>query len=238
VTHSPVFLELIALPSNKKKRLYKMFKHLGNPLEKWWLIDENILSKTQWETIFLPLWSPSNSISEEKIQSVVDAVYGKGQVSTRLYWLDVYNRIYLPLVHRCVVDAQEQGVGMKTISSVYLGSRNFPVWTDCYVSSLGMVVFLETRKQTPVDIGFPKTLRSAFKPAPQLDISPHWIVQYYREKSLHYADKFGWKMETIGEWEHNMAEGVVDREALKAVLAEDVEPIGRGLLEYVWKQSS
>ena len=78
----------------------------------------------------------------------------------------------------------------------------------------------------------PVLLRSAFRPAPSVDI-PAWIVaDYYHSRSEHYARRFGLSLSESGEgWSRGDMLGTVDVDALQGVLAGDGEIVGRGLIE-------
>ena len=55
----------------------------------------------------------------------MDGLHSIGFDAERAYWLGVYQDVYLPLVERVMEQAQQGGFGLKTLSSVYVGSRNF-----------------------------------------------------------------------------------------------------------------
>lgn len=228
-------MNYIKIPSNKKKRLYKMAKHLGNPAERWWLVDASLLSYEQWaEQIGEPMHTKDAGFTEEGIRQWVDGLYGLGQQSKRIHWLSVYQQIYVPLVNAAVQSAIDGGFGYKGISSVHLGSRNFPVWMDCYVAPSGLVVFLETKKSTPVSGGFPKEVRSAFRPAPSATLPAWCMAQYYQTRSQQYAERFKWTIPNdVGAWSLGDCNAVVDAEALRAALSTGEDVVGGGLMRFV-----
>jgi hypothetical protein len=225
----------IKTPSNKKKRLYKMAKHLGNPQERWWLTDSTSLSYEQWvEQFGKPMGTTESGFTEEGIRQWVDGLYGSGQQAARKHWLSMYQQIYVPVVNTAIQSAISGGFGFKGISSVHVGSRNFPVWMDCYVSPTGLVVFLETKKSTPVNAGFPKELRSAFRPAPSVDIPAWGIAQYYQTRSQQYAERFNWSIpEGTGGWSLGDTSPILDADALRAALSSVDEVVGGGLMRFV-----
>ena len=225
----------IKTPSNKKKRLYKMAKHLGNPLERWWLVGSSILSYEHWiEHIAGPMGTIDIGFTEEGIRKWVDGLYGRDQQAARSRWLSMYQQYYVPVVNTAIQSAIDAGFGFKGISSVHVGSRNFPVWMDCYVAPCGLVVFLETKKSTPVDGGFPKELRSAFRPAPSVDIPAWWMAQYYQTRSQQYAERFNWSIpEDVGGWSLGDGEALVNPHVLEAALANGDDVVGGGLMRFV-----
>ena len=81
--------------------------------------------------------------------------------------------MYLPLVERVMEQAQQSGFGLKTLSSVYVGSFSLCGQT-VGVSPCGVAVFTEAALQMIVSAVL---LRSAFRPA-SVDI-PAWIVADY-----------------------------------------------------------
>ena len=224
----------ITSPSNKKKRLYKMMKHLCNPQEKWWEIDASLMSQEDWQIIFgRPLEILDAGISEIQIRRWVDGLHSIGFDKERAYWLSVYQSVYLPLVERVMKQAQQSGFGLKTVSSVYVGSRNFPVWTDCWIAPCGVTVFTESRATDDVGIRLPAVLRSAFRPAPSVDIPAWMIADYYRYRSENYARRFGLSLSESGEgWSRGDVTESVDFASLQSVLAGEGEIIGRGLMEW------
>lgn len=226
-------------PANRKKRLYKMMKHLGNPMERWWEIDASILSYDTWCSTFgEPLGlvekeMSETSMSEEHIRRWVDGLYSIGFDAERTYWLSVYQDVYLPLVERVMEQSRQTGFGLKTLSSVYVGSRNFPVWTDCWVSPSGMTVFTESRPRDAVGIRLPATLRSVFRPAPSVVIPAWMIADYYQARSQKYARRFDLSLSDGGEgWSLGDVTESVDLDALQGVLADGGELLGRGLIEW------
>ena len=225
----------IKIPSNKKKRLYKMAKHLGNPRERWWLLAPDLLSYEQWvEQVGGPMGTTKIHFTEEGIRQWVDGLYGMGQQTSRTYWLSIYQQIYMPLVNVSVHLAIEGGFGLKTLSSVHMGSRNFPVWTDCWIAPCGMTVFTETRATDDVGSCLPAVLRSAFRPAPSVDIPAWMMADYYRHRSEHYARRFGLSLSTSGEgWSRGDLTETVDVFSLQTVFTSDDEFEGRGLIEWV-----
>ena len=225
----------IKMPSNKKKRLYKMAKHLGNPQERWWLLAPDLLSYDQWvEKIGDPMGTTEFQFTEEGIRQWVDGLYGMGQHTARAYWLSIYQQIYIPLVNASVQSAIDGGFGLKTLSSVYVGTRNFPVWTDCWIAPCGATVFTEARATDDVGARLPSVLRSAFRPAPSVDMPAWMMAEYYASRSLHYAEKFGLSLSDCGEgWSLGDVTEGVDMASLQAVLASDGEVVGRGLIEWV-----
>ena len=228
-------MKKITFPSNKKKRLYKMMKHLGNSEEHWWNIDASLMSQEDWQSIFgLPLNISAAGMSEMSIRRWVDSLHSIGFDKKRAYWLSVYQDVYVPLVERVMEQAQQGGFGLKTLSSVYVGSRNFPVWTDCWIAPCGVTVFTESRPTDDVGSRLPTVLRSAFRPAPSVDI-PAWMMsQYYRYRSDHYARRFGLSLSDSGEgWSRGDVTESVDFASLQSVLAGEGEIIGRGLIEWV-----
>ncbi len=224
-------------PSNKKKRLYKMIKHLGNPQERWWQIDASLCTESDWQAVFGGLDIPPTGWSEVEMRQWVDTLHAIGFDAQKRYWLGVYRDLYLPLVERVMQQAREGGFGLKTLSSVYVGSRNFPVWTDCWVSPSGLVVFTESRAMDAVGARRPAVLRSAFRPAPSVDIPPWMMARYYASRSEHYAEKFGLSLsQSLSEagegWRcGDLTEGV-DVASLQAVLASGGEVLGRGLMDF------
>ena len=223
----------ISAPSNKKKRLYKMAKHLGNPLERWWMIAPDILNHEQWlERIGRPMGTDVQGMQDDAIPKWVEYLYGSGKGEERAYWTELYRSVYLPLVHRAVEDAISGGFGLKTISSVHVGERNFPVWTDCLVAPCGMVIFLETKKSTPVQGGFPKTLRSVFRPAPTVDIPAWCMVEYYKDRSVRYAERFEWTIPDGFGWYLGGNSAPINYEKLNSAMT-DLDLVGRGLVEFV-----
>lgn len=223
----------ISAPSNKKKRLYKMAKHLGNPLERWWMIAPDILNQEQWlERIGRPMNTGNVGMQDDDIPKWVEYLYGRGKEQERAYWLELYRTVYLQLVHRAVQDAISSGFGLKTISSVHVGERNFPVWTDCLIAPCGLLMFLETRKATPVDGGFPKTLRSVFRPAPNVDIPTWCMAAYYQDRSERYAERFEWRLPTDAGWSLGDTTVPINYEKLNSAMI-DPNLVGRGLVEFV-----
>ena len=223
-------------PANRKKRLYKMMKHLGNPIERWWEIDSSILSYDTWCSIFgYPLGIVERGMSEEQIRRWVDGLHSIGFDAERTYWLGVYQDVYLPLVERVMTQSRQAGFGLKTLSSVYVGSRNFPVWTDCWVSPSGMTVFTESRPRNAVGLRLPATLRSVFRPAPSVVIPAWMIADYYQARSEKYARRFDLSLSDVGEgWSLGDVTKSVDVDALQGVVAGDGgEILGRGLIEWV-----
>ena len=94
--------------------------------------------------------------------------------------------------------AQQGGFGLKTLSSVYVGSRIFPAWTDCWVSPWCCGIN-RNKAQMMWGVVCLVLLRSAFRPAPSVDI-PAWIVaDYYHSRSEHYARRFGLSLSESGE---------------------------------------
>ena len=222
-------------PSNKKKRLYKMMKHLCNPLERWWEIDASLMSYAEWQTIFGgPLNLSAMGMPELQIRRWVDGLHSIGFDKERAYWLSVYQDVYLPLVERVMEQARKRGFGFKTLSSVYVGSRNFPVWTDCWLSPCGVTVFTEARATDDVGARLPVDLRSAFRPAPIVSIPPWMIAKYYRYRSEGYARRFGLSLsESVEGWSYGDVAESVDLASLQTVLASDGEVVGRELIEWV-----
>lgn len=228
-------MKKVTSPSNKKKRLYKMMKHLCNPLERWWEVDASLMSHEDWLSIFgTPLGVSSTGQSEECIRRWVDGLHSIGFDTERAYWLGVYQDVCVPLVERVMEQAQLGGFGLKTLSSVYVGSRNFPVWTDCWISPCGVAVFTEARATDDVGCRLPAVIRSAFRPAPSVDI-PAWIMaDYYRYRSEGYARRFGLSLSESGVgWSCGDVTESVDVASLQAVLAGEGEVLGRGLMEWV-----
>jgi|GEM_PF-5838582 len=227
-------MKKVTPPSNKKKRLYKMVKHLGNPQERWWEIDAAILSYERWLDIFgTPLGTAQTGFTEIQMRQWVDGVHSIGFDKERSYWLDVYRTVYLPLVERVMILAQEGGFGLKTLSSVYVGSRNFPVWADCWIAPCGIVVFTEARATDAVGATFPVTLRSAFRPAPSVDLPAWCMAGYYASRSVHYAEKFDLSLSESGEdWSLGDVTKVVDVAKVREVLESEGagEVVGRGLM--------
>jgi hypothetical protein len=222
-------------PSNKKKRLYKMVKHLGNPQERWWEIDAAILSYERWLDIFgTPLGTAQTGFTEIQMRQWVDGVHSIGFDKERTYWLGVYRDVYLPLVERVMTLAQDDGFGFKTLSSVYVGSRNFPVWADCWIAPCGVAVFTESRATDAVGARLPTTLRSAFRPAPSVDVPAWCMADYYRHRSEKYAEKFDLSLSGSGEgWSLGDVTESVDVSRVREVLSRDGEVLGRALLEWV-----
>ena len=227
-------MKKVTSPSNKKKRLYKMMKHLCNPQEQWCEIDASLMSQEDWQIIFgRPLEILDAGMSEIQIRRWVDGLYSIGFDKERAYWLSVYQSVYLPLVERVMEQAQQSGFGLKTVSSVYVGSRNFPVWTDCWIAPCGVTVFTESRATDDVGSRLPAVLRSAFRPAPSVDIPSWMIADYYRYRSENYARRFGLSLSESGEgWSRGDVTESVDFESLQSVLAGEGEIIGRGLMEW------
>ena len=228
-------MKKVTPPSNKKKRLYKMLKHLGNPKERWWNIDTAVMSHEKWQDIFeRPLNISAAGLSEVGVRRWVDGLHSIGFDKERTYWLGVYDDVCLPLVERVMEQAQQGGFGLKTLSSVYVGSRNFPVWTDCWISPCGVAVFTEARATDDVGSRLPSVLRSAFRPAPSVDIPAWMMAEYYASRSVHYAEKFGLSMSESGEgWSRGDVTEGVDVASLQAVLSRDGAGVGRGLIEWV-----
>ena len=224
----------VTSPSNKKKRLYKMMKHLCNPQEQWCEIDASLMSQEDWQIIFgRPLEILDAGMSEIQIRRWLDGLHSIGFDKERAYWLSVYQSVYLPLVERVMEQAQQSGFGLKTVSSVYVGSRNFPVWTDCWIAPCGVTVFTESRATDDVGSRLPAVLRSAFRPAPSVDIPSWMIADYYRYRSENYARRFGLSLSESGEgWSRGDVKESVDFESLQSVLAGEGEIIGRGLMEW------
>ena len=227
-------MKKVTSPSNKKKRLYKMMKHLCNPLERWWEIDASMCSHEDWQSIFgQPLEISAIGMSEIQIRRWVDGLHSIGFEKERAYWLSVYQDVYLPLVERVMEQALQSGFGLKTLSSVYVGSRNFPVWTDCWIAPCGVTVFTESRPTDAVGSRLPSVLRSAFRPAPSVDIPAWMIADYYRHRSEHYARRFGLSLSGSGEgWSCGDVTESVDVASLQSLLAGEGEIVGRGLIEY------
>ena len=209
-------------------------KHLGNPLERWWEIDESILSYEGWCSIFgEPLGIVEKGMSEEQIRRWVNGVHSIGFDAERTYWLGVYQAVYLPLVERVMEQSRQAGFGLKTLSSVYVGSRNFPVWTDCWVTSSGMTVFTESRARDAVGARLPAMLRSVFRPAPSVVIPAWMIADYYQARSVKYARRFDVALSDVGDgWSLGDMTESVDVEALQTVLDVGGEILGRGLIEW------
>ena len=228
-------MKKVTPPSNKKKRLYKMLKHLGTPNERWWNIDTSVMSHEKWQDIFeRPLNISAAGLSEVDVRRWVDGLHSMGFDKERAYWLGVYDNVYLPLVEQVMKQAQQGGFGLKTLSSVYVGSRNFPVWTDCWIAPCGVVVFTETRATDTVGSRLPSVLRSAFRPAPSVDIPTWMMAEYYASRSVHYAERFGLSLSEAGEgWSCGDVTKSVDVSSLQTVLASDGEIVGRGLIEWV-----
>ena len=135
-------------------------------------IDASLMSQEDWQIIFgRPLKILDAGMSEIQIRRWVDGLHSIGFDKERAYWLSVYQRVYLPLVERVMEQALQSGFGLKTLSSVYVGSRNFPVWTDCWIAPCGVTVFTESR--TDDVIRLPAVLRSAFRPF-RVDIP--WMI--------------------------------------------------------------
>ena len=222
-------------PANRKKRLYKMMKHLGNPLERWWEIDSSVLSYKTWCSIFgESLGSVDTGMDEEQIRRWVDGLHSIGFDKERAHWLGVYQNVYLPLVERVMEQSRQAGFGLKTLSSVYVGSRNFPVWTDCWIAPCGVAVFTESRPRDAVGRRSPTVLRSAFRPAPDVAIPAWMIADYYQVRSQKYARRFDLSLSDVGDgWSLGDVTETVDVDALQAVLADGGEVLGRGLIEWV-----
>ena len=227
-------MKKVTSPSNKKKRLYKMMKHLGNPKERWWNIDPSMCSHEDWQTLFgRPLNISADGMSELRIRRWVDGLHAIGFEQERAYWLGVYQDVYVPLVERVMEQALQGGFGLKTLSSVYVGSRNFPVWTDCWISPCGVAVFTEARPTDDVGSRLPSGLRSAFRPAPSVDIPAWMMADYYASRSVHYAEKFGLSLSESGAgWSCGDVTESVDVSSLGGVLADAGEVVGRGLMEW------
>jgi hypothetical protein len=209
-------------------------KHLCNPQEQWCEIDASLMSQEDWQIIFgRPLEILDAGMSEIQIRRWVDGLHSIGFDKERAYWLSVYQSVYLPLVERVMEQAQQSGFGLKTVSSVYVGSRNFPVWTDCWIAPCGVTVFTESRATDDVGSRLPAVLRSAFRPAPSVDIPSWMIADYYRYRSENYARRFGLSLSESGEgWSRGDVKESVDFESLQSVLAGEGEIIGRGLMEW------
>ena len=211
-----------------------MVKHLGNPQERWWQIDPSFMDFERWMMVFgVPLQVSKKGMSEEKLRSWVNSLHSMGFDQERRYWLEIYQTVYLPLVERVMAQSQRNGFGLKTLSSVYVGSRNFPVWSDCWIASCGITVFTEARPTDAVGVRLPALLRSAFRPAPSVDIPAWAIADYYHAQSTKYARRFDVSLSDVGEgWRVGDVNEGVDVEALRAVLAGDGEVVGRGLIEW------
>ena len=212
-----------------------MVKHLGNPQERWWEIDAAILSYERWLDIFgTPLRTAQTGFTEIQMRQWVDGVHSIGFDKERTYWLGVYRDVYLPLVERVMTLAQDDGFGFKTLSSVYVGSRNFPVWADCWIASCGIAVFTESRATDAVGARLPATLRSVFRPAPSVDVPAWCMMGYYASRSVEYVERFGLSLSESGEgWSLGDVTESVNVASLQAALACDGEVVGRGLLEWV-----
>ena len=227
-------MKKVTSPSNKKKRLYKMMKHLCNPEERWWEIDASILSYEIWCSIFgQPLGIVEKGMSEAGIRRWVDGLHSIGFEKERAYWLGVYQSVYLPLVERVMEQALQSGFGLKTLSSIYVGSRNFPVWTDCWVSSSGMTVFTESRPRDDVGARLQTVLRSVFRPAPSVVI-PAWVIaDYYQSRTVKYAHRFSISLSDCGGgWRLGDMTETVDIASLENALVVDDRVLGCGLIRH------
>lgn len=231
-------MKKVTFPSNKKKRLYKMMKHLGNPKERWWNIDPSMFTHEDWQTIFgRPLNISADGMSEVNIRRWVDGLHSIGFDTERAYWLGVYQNVYVPLVERVMEQAQQGGFGLKTLSSVYVGSRNFPVWTDCWISPCGVMLFTEARATDDVGSRLPVILRSAFRPAPTVDIPAWMMADYYLHRSEDYARRFCLSLSESGQgWSCGDMTETAAVALLQSVLAAEGEIVGRGLIEWVVKK--
>ena len=95
-------------------------------------------------------------------------------------------------------------------------------------------MFTETRATDDVGSRLPAILRSAFRPAPSVDIPAWMMAEYYASRSLHYAEKFGLSLSESGAgWSLGDVTENVDVASLQAVLASEGEIVGRGLIEWV-----
>ena len=92
-------------------------------------------------------------------------------------------------------------------------------------------MFTETRATDDVGSRLPTVLRSAFRPAPSVDIPAWMMADYYHSRSEHYARRFGLSFSESGEgWSRGDMSETVDVTSLETVLARDGEIVGRGLM--------
>lgn len=198
------------------------------------MIDTSLMSYEDWLCTFgRPLNISSTGMSEVNIRRWIDALYSIGFDKERAYWLSVYQDVYLPLVERVMEQAQQAGFGLKTLSSVYVGSRNFPVWTDCWIAPCGVTVFTEARAKDTVGARLPSVLRSAFRPAPSVEIPAWMMADYYRNRSERYAHRFDVSLSESGVgWSLRSVTETLDMSSLQAVLVGERELLGRGLIEW------
>ena len=211
-------MKKVTSPSNKKKRLYKMMKHLCNPLERWWKIDASLMSQEDWQTIFgQPLEISAIGMSEIQIRRWVDGLHSIGFDKERAYWL---------CLSGCTTTrGTSNGTGsagwvwFKTLSSVYVGSRNFPVWTDCWI--FRWCCGIHWCRADDVGSRLPAILRSAFV---HFGVNiPAWMMSdYYRHRSEH-ACRFSLSLSESGEgWSLGSVIESVDVHLQSTLMFEDV----------------
>ena len=216
-----------------------MMKHLGNPQERWWEVDHSLFTQTDWMDLFASVYPTGfeqamhSPLSEDAIRNWVNTLYCRGFEKEKAHWLAVYRDVYTKIANRAIEQSLETGYGLKTISSVYLGSRNVHVYTDCVIAPSGLVVFLETTRTLPVHQGFPKQVRSVFRPAPTVDVPAWCIADYYKFRSDVYAKRFDLQLpETVGGWNLGDRTDQANLSTLRKALATKGEVVGRGLIGF------
>ena len=134
--------------------------------------------------------------TEEIIRQWVDGLYSMGQQTAGAYWVDRYQQLYIPLVNVSVRLAIEGGFGLKTLSSVYVGSH---FYVDRLLDfSVGVVAFTEGSRYRRCWEPFARNITVCFSSkAPSVDIPAWMMADYYRHRSEHYARRFGLSLSNL-----------------------------------------